>query len=53
MDLSVVTDLWGIVKPIIVDVIGIVKAEPLMVALIIALPLIGLGVGLFSRIKNA
>lgn len=53
MDLGIISDIWVVVKPFITDIIDIVSAEPLLVALIIALPLIGLGVGLFSRIKNA
>ena len=52
MDLSVLTTLWTQVKTMIVDVIGIVSAHPLLICMLIALPLVGLGVGLFKRLVN-
>lgn len=50
MDLTVLTTLWTQAKTMIVDVIGIVADNPLMVCICVALPLVGLGVGLFKRI---
>ena len=50
MDLSVLTTLWNQAKTMITDVIGIVSGEPLLVTLLVALPLVGLGVGLFKRL---
>lgn len=52
MDLTVLTTLWTQAKTMIVDVIGIVSSEPLLVTLLVALPLVGLGVGLFKRLVH-
>ena len=52
MDLSVISSLWSYAVNMIKDVITIVSGEPLLVCLVVALPLIGLGVGLFKRIIN-
>lgn len=52
MNLDIIGSLWGVCKNMITDVIGIVSSEPLLVCLVVALPLIGLGVGLFKRIIN-
>ena len=51
--LSVLQDLWTQAAGMIIDVINIVASQPLLVMLVIALPLVGIGIGLFSRIKNA
>lgn len=50
MDLSVLSTLWTQAKTMITDVINIVSGEPLLVTLLVALPLVGLGVGLFKRL---
>lgn len=52
MDLGVLTDLWTQAKTMITDVIGIVAQHPLLVCMLIALPLVGLGVGLFKRLVS-
>lgn len=52
MDLSVLTQLWTQAKSMITDVITIVSSHPLLVCMLIALPLVGLGVGLFKRLVS-
>ena len=52
MDLSVLTQLWTQAKGMITDVISIVSSHPLLVCMLIALPLVGLGVGLFKRLVS-
>lgn len=52
MDLKVLTDLWAQAKIMITDIIGIVQQHPLLVCMLIALPLVGLGVGLFKRLVS-
>jgi hypothetical protein len=51
--LSVLQDLWEQGAGMIIDTINIIASQPLLVMLVIALPLVGLGIGLFSRIKHA
>lgn len=51
--LSVLQDLWKQGAGMIIDTINIIASQPLLVMLVIALPLVGLGIGLFSRIKHA
>lgn len=51
--LGVLQDLWDQGAGMIIDTINIIASQPLLVMLVIALPLVGLGIGLFSRIKNA
>ncbi len=51
--LSVLQDLWLQGAGMIIDTINIIASQPLLVMLVIALPLVGLGIGLFSRIKHA
>ena len=51
--LGVLQDLWKQGAGMIIDTINIIASQPLLVMLVIALPLVGLGIGLFSRIKNA
>lgn len=51
--LGVLQDLWLQGAGMIIDTINIIASQPLLVMLVIALPLVGLGIGLFSRIKHA
>lgn len=50
MDLSVLSTLWTQAFSMIGDVVTLVSAHPLLVCMLIALPLVGLGVGLFKRL---
>lgn len=50
MDLSVLGDVWDIALSMLQDVVGLVSQHPLLVCMLIALPLVGLGVGLFKRL---
>ncbi len=52
MNLDVLGTLWTQAKTMILDVIDIVSAHPLLVCMLIALPLVGLGVGLFKRLVS-
>lgn len=52
MDLSVVQNLWTYGAGMLMDTIAIVSSQDLLVILVIALPLIGIGIGLFKRIIN-
>ena len=52
-DLATLGNLWQMGASMIIDVINIIASQPLLVMLVIALPLVGLGIGLFSRIKHA
>lgn len=52
MDLSVLGDVWDIALDMMQDVVGLVSAHPLLVCMLIALPLVGLGVGLFKRLVS-
>lgn len=52
MDLSVLGTLWTQAKIMITDVIDVVSSHPLLICMLIALPLVGLGVGLFKRLVN-
>lgn len=51
--LDVLQQLWTYGAGMVVDTINIIASQPLLVMLVIALPLVGLGIGLFSRIKHA
>lgn len=50
MDLTVIGTLWTQVKTMLGDVITIVSGHPLLICMLIALPLVGLGVGMFKRL---
>lgn len=50
MDLTVISNFWAVAKTMITDTIGIVTGNALLVTLVIAVPLVGLGVGLFNRL---
>ena len=52
MDLTVLGNLWTQAKGMILDVIDIISGHPLLVCMLIALPLVGLGVGLFKRLVS-
>lgn len=52
MNLSVLTDLWDIALVMIQDVVALVSQHPLLICMLIALPLVGLGVGLFKRLVS-
>lgn len=52
-DLSVLQQLWQQAAGMIIDTINIIASQPMLVMLCVAMPLVGLGIGLFSRIKNA
>lgn len=47
---TAVTSFWTVAKDMITDTINIVTSNPLLVTIIIAVPLIGIGVGLFNRL---
>ena len=53
MDLSVLNTLWKYTAGMLVDTINIIASQQLLVMLVICLPLVGIGIGLFSRLKNA
>ena len=50
MDLSVVQTLWTYGAGMLMDTIAIISSQDLLVTLVLALPLVGLGIGLFKRI---
>lgn len=50
MDLTVLGTLWTQVFSMIGDVVTLVSSHPLLITTLIALPLVGLGVGLFKRL---
>lgn len=52
MSWDVLGDLWEYAASMTLDVIQIVASQPLMVAMV-ALSLIGIGVGLFKRLLSA
>lgn len=52
MDLSSLDSLWTFAKGGLTDVIGLVQQHPLLVVMLIGLPLVGLGVGLFKRLVS-
>lgn len=52
MDLSVLGDVWDIALSMMQDVVSLVSQHPLLVCMLIALPLVGLGVGLFKRLVS-
>lgn len=52
MDLSLLGNLWNYAQSMLQDVISIISSQPLLVVMVIALPLIGIGIGLFKRIIN-
>lgn len=52
MDLSVVQNLWTYGAGMLMDTIAIISSQDLLVIMVIALPLIGIGIGLFKRIIN-
>lgn len=50
MSLDVVGDVWQSGSSMLTDVIDIVASQPLFIILLVALPLVGLGIGLFKRL---
>lgn len=52
-DLGVLQQLWLQGAGMIIDTINIIASQQLLVMLVVCLPLVGLGIGLFSRIKHA
>lgn len=50
MDLSTVGNVWNYAQSMLQDVIAIISNYPLLVTLVLTLPLIGIGIGLFKRI---
>lgn len=52
MDLSTVGNIWNYAQSMLQDVIAIISNYPLLITLVLTLPLIGIGIGLFKRIIN-
>lgn len=52
LNLDVLTTLWTQAKGMITDVITIIAGQPLLTCICVALPLVGLGVGLFKRLVS-
>lgn len=50
MALDVIGEVWGSGSSMLTDVIDIVASQPLLIILLVALPLVGLGIGLFKRL---
>lgn len=50
MGLDVVGKVWESGSSMLTDVIDIVASQPLLIILLVALPLVGLGIGLFKRL---
>lgn len=50
MDLTQVGNVWNYAQSMLQDTLAIVSNNPLLIALLIALPLVGIGIGLFKRI---
>lgn len=50
MGLDVVGEVWESGSSMLTDVIDIVASQPLFIILLVALPLVGLGIGLFKRL---
>lgn len=50
IDFSSVGELWSFGASMLQDVIAIISNQPILVALVFALPLVGLGIGLFKRL---
>lgn len=51
--LGIITELWDVVAGMAMDTIQIIASQPMLVMMCIAVPLIGIGVGIFGRIKRA
>lgn len=52
MDVGTIGQIWNVGKGMIGDVIDIVSANPLLIITLIAIPLVGLGIGLFKRLVH-
>ncbi len=52
MSLDVVSQVWTIAKTMMTDTIGIVQQHPLLIVTLVAVPLVGLGIGLFKRLVS-
>lgn len=50
MGFDVVGEVWESGSSMLTDVIDIVASQPLLIILLVALPLVGLGIGLFKRL---
>lgn len=50
LDLSIVQELWTYGAGMLMDTIAIVSSQQLIAILVIALPLVGIGIGLFKRV---
>lgn len=50
MDISSVGDIWQYAQSMLQDTLAIISNHGILVALIIALPLVGIGIGLFKRL---
>ena len=50
INFSAVGDLWQFGASMMMDTVAIVSNQPILVALLFALPLVGLGIGLFKRL---
>lgn len=50
MGLDVVGEVWKSGSSMLTDVIDLVASQPLLIILLVALPLVGLGIGLFKRL---
>lgn len=53
MDLSAVGNVWNYAQSMLQDTLAIVSNYPILVILLIALPLVGIGIGIFKRLINA
>ena len=50
LDFSSVGEVWSFGASMMMDTIAIISNNALLVALVFALPLVGLGIGLFKRL---
>lgn len=50
LDLSIVQETWTYAAGMLMDTIAIVSSQQLIAIIVIALPLVGLGIGLFKRV---
>lgn len=53
MTFSSVGDIWQYAQSMLQDTLAIISNYPILVAIIIALPLLGVGIGLFKRLLHA
>lgn len=52
MDLDTLGNVWNYAQSMFQDTLAIISNHPILVTILIALPLVGIGVGLFKRIIN-